>query len=463
MVTLDLILLDPHEAQIRSLLTQGAESERSAYMLFGIANIETDPWTKMSRLRLVSHKFDKIGGDALDSASGRHVTWQTDGFIRLLNDAKTAGLVPALVHTHPKGKAKFSEQDDRNEAELARTALLKGMPGLISILIAGNGSISARIWTQTDKFVDIGRILHSGPRLRISGLKGSPEAFLDRQVRLFGKEASRQVSGFRCGIAGGGATGSALLPLLLRLGVDEAVQFDKDVVDETNLNRLHGARRSDVDAKMPKTSIHTRTVLESGLGMTLVSVNAWAGHPATWDALKACDVVFCCTDDHAGRLLLNRFARFYGIPVIDVGLAMQRRTDTAYDLFARVSTLVPGHPCLLCGDYVDPRHAREEALRRNDSDAYQRLKEEAYVLGEGDPSPAVVTFTTEAATMAVNEWLAGVTGLAGADGMLPTRMRRFHARDERRPLVESRIGCPCCYQAETLGRADVQPFLEMVS
>ena len=167
--------------------------------------------------------------------------------------------------------------------------------------------------------------------------------------------------------------------------------------------------------------------------------------------------------DHAGRLFLNRFARFYGIPVIDVGLAMQRRTDTAYDLFARVSTLVPGHPCLLCGGYVDPRRAREEAMRRDDPDAYERLKEEAYVLGEGDPSPAVVTFTTEAAAMAVNEWLAGVTGLAGEAGMVPTRMRRFHARDERRPFVEPRPDCPCCSQAATLGRGDMQPFLDMVS
>ncbi len=91
------------------------------------------------------------------------------------------------------------------------------------------------------------------------------------------------------------------------------------------------------------------------------------------------------------------------------------------------------------------------------------LKEEAYVLGEGDPSPAVVTFTTEAATMAVNEWLAGVTGLAGVDGMVPTRMRRFHARDERRPLVEPQPDCPCCNQAETLGRGDMQPFLDTVS
>lgn len=463
MAALDLILLDPHEAQIRSLLTAGAGSERSAYMLFGIADIQVDPWTHQPRRRLVSHHFQAINGNDLVSASARHVTWQTDGFMHLLNEAKVKGLVPALVHTHPEGQAKFSEQDDRNEAELARTALLKGMPGLISVVIAGNGDIAARIWTQTEKAEDIGRILHVGPRLHLSGLRGTPADFLDRQIRLFGKEASRQVAGFRCGIAGGGATGSAVLPLLLRLGVQEAVQFDKDIVDETNLNRLHGARRSDVDAKLPKTAIHARTVEESGLGMTLVSVDAWAGHSGTWDALKACDVIFCCTDDHAGRLFLNRFARFYGIPVIDVGLAMQRRTNKAYDLFARVSTLVPGHPCLLCGGYVDPRRAREEAMRRDDPAAYERLKEEAYVLGEGDPSPAVVTFTTEAAAMAVNEWLAGVTGLAGEAGLVATRMRRFHARDERRPFVESQPDCPCCNQPATLGRADKQPFLDVVS
>ncbi|ABI76830.1 ThiF family protein [Hyphomonas neptunium ATCC 15444] len=463
MEALDLILLEPHEALIRSLLTAGAGSERSAYMLFGIADIQVDPWSNQPRRRLVSHRFQSISCHDLVSASARHVTWQTDGFMRLLNEAKEMGLAPALVHTHPDGQAKFSEQDNRNEAELARTALLKGAPGLISVVIAGNGDIAARFWAQTEKAEDIGRILHVGPRLHISGVKGAPAGFLDRQVRLFGHEASRQIAGFRCGIAGGGATGSAVLPLLLRLGVQEAIQFEKDIVDETNLNRLHGARRSDVDEKMPKTAIHTRTVKESGLGMTLVSVDAWAGNPQTWDALKACDVIFCCTDDHAGRLFLNRFARFYGIPVIDVGLAMQRRTDTAFDLFARVSTLVPGHSCLLCGGFVDPRRAREEAMRRNDPDAYERLKEEAYVLGEGDPSPAVVTFTTEAAAMAVNEWLAGVTGLAGEAGMVSTRMRRFHARDERRPFVESQPDCPCCNQPATLGRADMQPFLDVVS
>lgn len=459
----DLILLDPHEQQIRSLLTQGAGSERAAYMLFGIAAIQNDPWENCARTRLVSHRFESVKGDDLISASKRHVTWQTDGFMRLLHDAKIADLVPALVHTHPDGPATFSEQDDGNEAELARTALLKGVRGLISVVISGDGKIAARIWTKSDQVLDVTRILHSGPRLHITGASADVEGFLDRQVRLFGSTASQQIASFRCGLAGGGATGSAVLPLLLRLGVKEAVQFDKDIVDETNLNRLHGARRSDVDQSLAKTEVHCRTVGESGLSMNLATVQAWAGEPTTWEALKACDVIFCCTDDHAGRIFLNRFSRFYGIPVIDVGLAMQRRSEKNCDLFARVSTLVPGHSCLLCGGFIDPRRAREETLRRNEPAAYTRLKEEAYVIGEGDPSPAVVTFTTEAATMAVNEWLAGITGFVGHDGMLPTRMRRFHARDERKPYIASRPDCPCCAHPSTLGRADFVPFLDMVT
>jgi hypothetical protein len=114
--------------------------------------------------------------------------------MRLLNDAKIAGHIPAIVHSHPKGNARFSEQDDRNEAELARTALLKGMPGLISIIIAGDGDIAARIWTQTDKQSTFAGSCIPDPACVFRVSRGTPADFLDRQVRLFGEEASRQVS-----------------------------------------------------------------------------------------------------------------------------------------------------------------------------------------------------------------------------------------------------------------------------
>jgi len=462
MAALDLILLDSHEEDIRSLLSLGSDAERSAYMLFGQAAIARDPWSQSTRTRLISHAFLELESTDMVSSSARHVTWQTDGYMRLLGRTVKEILIPAIVHTHPKGRAKFSEQDDRNEAELARTALNKGACGLISIVIAGNGEIAARIWQSAEKPIAITRMLHTGPRLKVVSGEDVNLDFLDRQTRLFGSHTNAMLTKFRCGIAGGGATGSAVLPLLMRLGVRQAVMFEKDRVENTNLNRLHGARRDDATAKVLKADIHARTVSEAGLGMSLVTIDAWAGEPSTWDALKSCDVIFCCTDDHAGRLLLNRFARFYGIAVVDVGLAMQRRNDQSLDLFARVSTLVPGHPCLLCGGFIDSRRAREEALKRNDPDAYEQLKQEAYVLGEGDPSPAVVTFTTEAGSMAVNEWLTGVTGFAGSSGMLPTRMRRFHARDERFPDIPPQPDCPCCAAPETLGRGDVVPFLDMV-
>jgi hypothetical protein len=75
------------------------------------------------------------------------------------------------------------------------------------------------------------------------------------------------------------------------------------------------------------------------------------------------------------------------------------------DISARVTTVMPPEACLLCREAVDVEIAREEDLRRQQPAEYERRKREAYVRGEGNPNPAVVTFTTEVACMAVNELL----------------------------------------------------------
>jgi molybdopterin/thiamine biosynthesis adenylyltransferase len=459
---IDLILIEPHEAAVRSLLDEGAGVEAAGYLLFGVADIAADPWTGNPRRRFISHAFHAIDATARVSASSTHVTWTTDGFMRLLGESVDKGLVPAIVHTHPDGEAAFSVQDDRNEAELARTAEIKGALGLISIVISGDGAVAARFWQGSDRVTNLLRVFHSGARLSIScGVGFDAPAYLDRQIRLFGENTTDMIRQIRCGIAGGGATGSATLPLLMRLGVQNAVMFDRDLVELTNLNRLHGACMRDADECAKKIDVHHRMTVETGLGINLVTMDAWAGDPETWDALKACDVIFSCTDDHAGRLFLNRFARYYGIPVIDMGLAIQRRMDGNYDLFGRVSTLVAGHPCLLCSGHIDPRRAREEKLQRHDPEGYERLKAEAYVLGEGNPSPAVVTFTSETAAMAVNELLVGITNYRPG-GMAATHTRRFHAGDDRFSHTSISQGCPACGRLETLGRGDIDPFLDMV-
>lgn len=464
MSALDLILSAAHGEAIQSLLAAGGGNEAAATMLFGISDIHRDPWTGDARRRLVSHNLTRVEAHELFEASPAHITWSTDNLMRLFGRASDEGFIPGIVHTHPDGPAAFSEQDDRNEAELARSAFLKGCEGFVSIVMTGDETLVARMWTSKSNHRPIPRILRTGSRISLTDASRTdlqPD-FLDRQRRLFGESTNQTLAALRIGIAGGGATGSAVLPLLMRLGVCNALMLEKDVVEFSNLNRLHGARRADAQHGAKKSDAHVRTVGETDLGMNLVIVEAFVGDPGSLDALKACDVIFSCTDDHAGRLILNRFSRFYAIPVIDVGLAMQRRASCDFDLFARVSTLVDGHPCLICGRHISPRRAAEETLKRRDPEGYQKLKEEAYVLGEGDPSPAVVTFTTEAGCMAVNELLAAVTGFHGASGMRPTRIRRFHACDDRFPMVARTSGCPACDAPETLGRGDIDPPLNMV-
>uniref|UniRef100_UPI002153538E HesA/MoeB/ThiF family protein n=1 Tax=Pseudomonas plecoglossicida TaxID=70775 RepID=UPI002153538E len=99
--------------------------------------------------------------------------------------------------------------------------------------------------------------------------------------------------------------------------------MDKDTIDVTNLNRVHGSRTADVDAGLAKVDILAREIRAAGLGTQVVTKDEWVGHPDLRDLLRSCDVLFGCTDDHQGRLTLNRLAHYYGIPLIDVGLRMR--------------------------------------------------------------------------------------------------------------------------------------------
>lgn len=462
---LDVVLHSGHFDLVTGLLETQDGSEASAYMLFGCSEIAADPWSGAPRLRVVSHKFAPIEDAEKVSSSARHVTWSTGGFMRLLSEAKTAGLIPALVHTHPRGVARFSAQDDRNEKDLARTAFVKGVKGLLSIVIDGKRNVAVRLWTPDGECLEIERVTAVGSTFHfLSRVQKdvADRSILDRQGRLFGSSFNDVMGQLRIGVVGAGATGSAVAALLIRLGIGRIIVIDDDVLELSNLNRVHGARRIDVAVGLAKVDNIARMATDADLGSEIVTLQSWAGSNESRDALKSCDVVFGATDDHSGRMFLNRLARYYGIPLIDLGLRMKRHEDGHVDVFGRVTTFVQGHRCLMCYGVMNPQKAANEALERDDPDNFQKLKEEAYVLGGGDPSPAVVTFTTEAACLAVNELVAAVTSFQGPHGMTSNRVRRFHAQDDRFPSAPVNTDCPICSGEDVLGRADVEPFLGTV-
>lgn len=462
---LDFILLESHEAALRALLQRDNGAEAAAYVLFGQANIAADPWSKSPRVRLISHEVVPIPPEEMISSSAQHVTWSTQGFMRLLGRAKHQGLVPGLVHTHPAAPAFFSDQDDRNEAELARTTFNKGTAGLASLVFGQHNAVAGRLWTSPTSATLASSISMIGGSIRIwrSDAANEESAFLMRQATLFGRNFNPVVRALCVGVIGSGGTGSAVATLLARLGVGHLALMDKDIIDTTNLNRVHGSRATDVSAKLAKVDILAREIEAWGLGTRVVTSAAWVGDPSLHDTLRSCDVLFGCTDDNQGRITLNRLAHYYGIPVIDVGLRMRSgKEGVDYEMTGRITTVRPGNPCLMCLGVVNARRAAEEALERSDPAEFARRKAEAYVEGGGDPAPAVVTFTTSVACAAVDELIQGLTGFRGTGGMVHNRIRRFDRMEDRAMTCRPISSCPVCASQAIWGRGDANPFLGVI-
>ncbi|MEA1653023.1 ThiF family adenylyltransferase [Nitrospirillum sp. BR 11164] len=470
MTTFSFILQESHHEELTALLDSPDGVERAAYLLCGEVAITTDPWDRRAHRKFLSHEIIRISDEEVVSTSRVHITWSTASFVRALRRAQQEGLVLAVIHSHPGGKAQFSEQDDANEADLWQLARNRNGDdtALISIVTDGRGGMAGRVWLDRTAWEPFRMIRTVGNRVSLlypDRGYGSVSEVFQRQVLAFGAALGQDLSQLRVGIVGCGGTGSATAMLLARLGVGQIALFDDDIVERTNLNRLHGARQSDADAMRAKVEVVAREIAALGLGIRALPFKAWIGDPSCRDALKSCDVVFGCTDDHDGRTLLNRFAYFYLVPVIDMGLAIEVGKEEPPRILAldgRVTVLLPGHTCLLCRSVIDPSVARAEALRRMNPAEYERQKREAYVAGEGNPAPAVVTFTTEVALMAVNELVHRMQGFRGPNGATANRVRKFHLCEDRRPGAKVNEHCPVCISKTYWGRGDVEPFLDRV-
>lgn len=440
----------------------GDGKEGAASLLCGSAVITADPWQGEPEHKLLSYEVTPTE-DIVSAAPAQAA------FMQLLKRAQAENLVVGIVRSHPGGLARLSEQDERRESELLE--LVQRCNGraapLLSLLLTPDG-ICGRLWHDSGEAVPLSMIRTIGPRIGLDYERRrdveTPEVW-DRQALAFGEALNTDLHNLRIGIIGCGGTGSAVAMLLGRLGVGRIALFDQDIVKKTNLNRMHGATMDDARIRRPKVEVIKQAVEGTGLGTRVMAYHSWVGEEQCRDAMKACDVLFGCTDDHDGRLLLNRFAYFYLVPVFDMGLAIdvsREEIPRIHDLSGRVTVLRPGTPCLICRKVVNPVTAREEHLRRANPEEYERQKDEAYVIGEGNPNPAVVTFTTEVATLAVNTLLHHLNGFREPARPTAQWVRRFH-RMEDRPVGAKQVSdCPVCVDRSYWGRGDIDPFLDRI-
>ncbi len=463
-----LTIRENHYQDLRQFLLRTDQNEHAAYVLCRKAVVGFDPWERQRHEKLLVVDVVPVPDADVVEAAPNLVTWATTSFVSQLKRAHRDGLVVGVAHSHPQGPLSFSSQDDLNEPDLAQLAENRNGAGtqLLSVVMTGDGELRARLWMSCKGFIPVRLIRVIGRRIRLfypNRGKGLAAVSHHRQALALGCAFTEDIRRLKIAVVGCGGTGSAMVALLARLGVGQLALFDNDIVDTTNLNRLHGAGQADADAMRSKVEVVARSVTELGLGVRVITAQAWVGDPEYRDMLKACDVIFGCTDDHDGRLLLNRYAYYYLTPVFDTGLAIDVTREEPPEIRAmdgRVTVLYPGHTCLACREVVSPARARDEDLRRRTPDVYEKRKLESYVVGGDDPNPAVVTFTTETATMAVNELIHRIQGFRGENGAVDQRIRKFNLGVDVRASKQARDGCRICGDNSVWGCGDTTQFLD---
>ena len=385
----------------------------------------------------------------------------SSGFVPAFGRALHLDGIPVFVHTHPGADPQPSTLDDVVDRELSAFASARGLRGYASLILGGTRSaprFTGRVYSGTTETAAITRLRVAGRHLRVHlsdhAKPGSPAPVFDRQVRAFGVHGQRLLGALRVGVVGAGGTGSAVVEQLARLGVGDLVIMDGDVVDETNLTRIHGSTTDDVG--VPKAELAARLAESFGTGTRARAIVGSVACRAGVEALGDRDVVFGCTDDQAGRLVLSRFAYWYLVPVIDMGVMVDASEGQIRGVEGRVTVLAPGEPCLDCRGQVDAVVASAEML---DPARRSELAGQGYIPGVDGHAPAVVSFTTVTAGLAVSDLLGRLMGYADATStQLLLRLHEQTVRPAGRPAREGHY----CVTPENWGTGDSDPLLGIV-
>jgi len=389
-----LVLTSELLTQLRSELLDSAFE--TCAILFGRAVL------KNGRLvRIVVRDFQRVADTDYQQRSDISAQLRPEIVAVVTQRARKNGESLIFVHSHPFALNEFSSIDDKGEKVLAEF-LTARTPGTIhaTLLVTPETTI-ARVLNSGESLEVVG----VGPELLWGGEAKSSEGGLafDRQVRVFGEVGQRRLRTMRVGIVGLGGTGSVVLEQLSHLGVGQFLLIDPDIVERTNLNRLVGCSESDISKpKVDVAAAHAKRInstirVETIFGSVLLASVA--------EQLADTDFVFCCTDSHGSRAVLNQFAYQYLVPVIDLGVAIVAADRKVTHIAARTQMLAPGLGCLMCGEMLNSEAVRVDLLTD-----YERAAD-PYIIGVHEPAPAVISLNATIASMAVTMFLSAAVGI----------------------------------------------------
>jgi molybdopterin/thiamine biosynthesis adenylyltransferase/proteasome lid subunit RPN8/RPN11 len=416
-------------------------------------------------LRILARQMRWVHEDAYIRREVDSLAIASEGYVHVLAEAEELNAACLWVHTHPGIDAwpKPSCHDRIVDDQLADLFRLRSASPYYGALIfsprPGGLTFTGHLERDTGPNVKIERLWQVGDRWRLTpafeASRVHPQSIFDRNIRAFGPNIQSTLGDLRVGIVGCGGTGSAVGEQLVRLGVRHFTLIDPDVLSESNTTRVYGSTPDSVGRL--KTEILGKHLQQIAHATQIKTVNAMVTLETTARQLTACDIVYGCTDDNAGRLVLSRAATYLLMPVIDCGVLLS--SDGAGMLVGidgRVTTLVPGQACLVCRNRIDIARAGSELLTPEER---VRRVDEGYAPALTQTEPAVVAYTTLVAATAVSELLERLIGY-GPEPRPSEVLLRYHEREMSTNIAFPRERHYCHPASGKLGAGITTPFLE---
>lgn len=450
------------------VLTHALADELSAAAL---ANVETAGVltaryvaTPSGHVRLLGRRIHWVPEDAYLERESDRLSIASSGYVHALADAEHDGSIAIWLHTHPGNGAspRPSRHDRVVDEQLADLFRLRANVGHYAAIVVahrdGQLRFAGHLESEGER-ADIDRLWITGRRLQLAhnathDAAPLPEEF-DRNIRAFGGDIQRVLGDLSVAVIGAGGTGSAVAEQLVRLGVRRLHLLDPDELSGSNVTRVYGSTPADIGR--PKVDILAAHLERIAPAAEITTTKGMVTEEANARALLDADVVFGCTDDNAGRLVLSRVASYLLTPVIDCGVLLSSGpTGQLQGIDGRITVLAPGAACLVCRERVDLARAAAEMMTPEE---HERLAGEGYAPALAGTEPAVVTYTTQVAASAVTELVERLVHY-GPDPATSEILLRMHEREISTNDAHPRDGHYCDPAADKLGRGSVNPFLE---
>lgn len=367
---------------------------------------------------------------------------------RVTKRSRREGTALVFVHSHPGTEAPlFSSIDWEGEQHL-RAFLAHRHPTTPHMaMVISEGGLRARMLGTEENL----RVISIGEIRDVLFDPALPDASdsekFDRQIRAFGTTGQRELQRLRVAIVGLGGVGSIVAQQLAHLGVQDFILVEPDTLESTNLNRVANATVRDLGK--PKVKIAARYIRSVAKDSRISSINGDIIQLKTARRLFDADIIFGCTDSHGSRAVMQQIAYQYMIPYIDAGVTIVAAKGRVTHIYGRVQLLSPGLACFACDGLLDSNEVRRDMMT-----AFER-QADAYIQGDREPAPAVMSLNGTVSSLAVTMLLAVTAGVP-----IASRHILYNAlASTMRPVrAQQNADCYVCSRSGSFARGDSWPI-----